>query len=425
MFMSRSSLIAGCSLILFLTGCGGGSSATDGGQAIAPSTDTSTTGTDPAASGESLSQLEQLGQLIFNDRNLSEPRGTACVSCHQAATGFANGNGATNGTARGSLGLMGIRNSMTNAYNGLIPAFGFETEDGVTEAVGGHFWDGRADTMALQATLPFLNKIEMNNADASAVMTKIEASSYAQQFRNAFGAGVFADSDAALQKVGVAIEAFERSAPLQAFTSKFDAFVRGQATLNASEQRGMALFTDPNKANCAGCHLMDATSGNPEDSPFSEFSFYATGVPRNAAIEENKNPNFFDLGLCGPERTKPVLPAGLPAGLSIENFCGQFRMPTLRNAAQRQAFMHNGVFTNLRDVVRFYSIRISNPDAVYGNSGVPNDLPAAYLGNIEKIKAPFNRSRADGPVLNEQEIDDIVSFLGTLSDGYRPTRLPR
>ena len=92
-------------------------------------------------------------------------------------------------------------------------------------------------------------------------------------------------------------------------------------------------------------------------------------------------------------------------------------MPTLRNVAERPAFMHNGFFKNLPDVLRFYSTRNSNPQFWYGQS-VSNDLPAQYLGNIETVKAPFNRP-ANGPAaLTEQEIADIVAFLHTLSDGF-------
>ena len=86
-------------------------------------------------------------------------------------------------------------------------------------------------------------------------------------------------------------------------------------------------------------------------------------------------------------------------------------MPTLRNVAERPAFMHNGFFRDLRDVVRFYSNRTI--------TSTSNDLPAKYQANIEKVKAPFNRVATDGPALTEPEVNDIVAFLRTLSDGYR------
>ena len=359
--------------------------------------------------------LAQLGQQIFLDANLSEPRGTPCAACHQANQGFAGNHGSGIGVAQGSKpGSIGLRNAMTNSYSGLVPTFRFITTDGVTEASGGHFWDGRADTLALQALGPLLNPLEMNNPDRKSVVDKIARSSYANLFKQEFGADIFSDTDTAFIQIGVAIEAFEQSA-LQPFSSKYDAFVRGLARLSPGEARGMALFADPAKGNCSACHLMNPNSGKPEDSPFSEFTYYATGVPRNSAIPRNADPSFFDLGLCGPERAVPTLPTGVAAGVSIENFCGKFRMPTLRNVAQRPAFMHNGVFKDLREVVRFYATRNSSPQHWYGQA-FSNDLPVRYLANIEVQKAPFNRPAIAGPALTEAEIDDIVAFLHTLSD---------
>ncbi len=361
----------------------------------------------------------QLGQMIFTDANLSEPRGTACAACHRANLGFAGNNGATIGVARGSTpGALGLRNAMTNSYQGFVPAFHFDTVNGVTEAIGGHFWDGRADTLALQALGPLLNPLEMNNPDRKSVVDKIAAAGYAPLFRQEFGADIFSDTNAAFIQIGVAIEAFERAA-LQPFSSKYDAMVRGEVTLTAPEARGMALFMDPNRANCAGCHRMNPASGRPQDSLFSDFAFYATGIPRNTAIPRNADPAFFDLGLCGPERTAPTLPATATPGLTIDDFCGKFRMPTLRNVAERPAFMHNGFFKDLREVMAFYATRNSDPQRWYGPSGVANDLPARYLGNIEAAKAPFNRRPGQGPAFSAAEGDDLVAFLRTLSDGFR------
>lgn len=352
-----------------------------------------------------------LGQLIFNDTNLSEPRGTACVACHQPAQGFAGIHGSAIGVALGSMpGALGLRNAMTNSYMGTIPAFSFVTANGETEAVGGHFWDGRADTLALQALGPLLNPLEMNNPSRKAVVDKIAASGYAALFRQEFGASIFSDTDAAFTQIGVAIEAFERGT-LQPFSSKFDAVVRSQAAFAPAEVRGMALFQNAAKGNCASCHLMNATSGRPEDSLFSEFTYYAIGVPRNVAIPRNADTAFFDLGLCGPERTAPVLPVDVAPGVTIDQFCGKFRMPSLRNVAQRPAFMHNGFFKDLREVVRFYAGR--------NTATVSNDLPSQYQANIERIKPPFSRAPGTGPALSEGEINDIVAFLRTLSDGFQ------
>lgn len=143
-------------------------------------------------------------------------------------------------------------------------------------------------------------------------------------------------------------------------------------------------------------------------------------MPRNPASPANANPAFFDLGLCGPDRTVPALPTDATAGVTAATHCGKFRMPTLRNVAERPAYMHNGVFRTLTEVVQFYATRQSNPRRWYGPSGVPNDLPTAYLGNLETTKAPFNRVAADGPLLTDGEVADLVAFLHTLSDGFVP-----
>lgn len=374
----------------------------------------------PQAVGVPAAQLIQLGRAIFADRNLSEPAGTACSACHQPNRGFGGNNASGIGVAQGSRpGVFGHRNSLTNSYQGQVPPFGFVTRNGRTEPRGGHFWDGRVDAVAVQAVQPLLNPLEMNNPSKQAVVNKIANAAYAGLFRQAFGANVFADTETAFSQIGVALEAFERGA-LQPYNSKYDAMVRGQATLTAAESHGLALFQDRSRANCVACHVMNPASGRPEDSPFTDHSYVATGVPRNLASPANADPAFFDLGLCGPDRSPPALPANAVGGVTQASLCGKFRVPTLRNVAERPVYMHNGVFHDLSEVVRFYATRNSNPRRWYGPTGVPNDLPAAYLGNLEVGRPPFNRRLADGPVLNESEVADLVAFLRTLSDGFTP-----
>ena len=365
----------------------------------------------------SLTRLENLGSQIFKDKALSEPRGTSCNDCHQATSGFAGNNGSRIGVAQGSTPQsIGGRNAMSNAYTAFIPKFQFRVTGGDVDPVGGFFWDGRADTAELQALGPLLNALEMNNKDAASVVRKIAASPYAQLFKDEFGSQIFNNPTVAFQKIGVAIAAFERTSALQPFSSKYDQFIQGKTKFTPQEANGMKVFMDVNKGNCASCHLMNPNSSKPSDSLFTDFAFYATGIPRNMAIPRNANPSFFDLGLCGPDRTKPALTSNVPANISIEKFCGTFRMTSLRNTAERKAWMHNGFFKDLRDVVSFYATRNSDPKRWYGPKGVANDLPAAYLGNIINDRAPFNRPASAGPALNDREIDDVVAFLKTLSD---------
>jgi len=379
----------------------------------------------PATAPISFTRLENLGSQIFKDKALSEPRGTSCNDCHLASSGFAGNNGSRIGVAQGSTPqAIGGRNAMSNAYTSFTPKFQFRVTAEDVDPVGGFFWDGRSDTAELQALGPLLNKLEMNNKDAASVVRKIAAAPYAQMFKDEFGSQIFNNPTVAFQKIGLAIAAFEKSSALQPFSSKYDQFIQGKAKFTPQESNGMKVFMDVNKGNCASCHLMNPNSSKPSDSLFTDFAFYATGIPRNMAIPRNANPSFFDLGLCGPDRTKPALTSNVPANISIEKFCGTFRMTSLRNTAERKAWMHNGFFKDLRDVVSFYATRNSDPKRWYGPKGTPNDLPAAYVGNIINDRVPFNRPASAGAALTEREIDDVVAFLKTLSDAQAQPQGP-
>jgi cytochrome c peroxidase len=99
--------------------------------------------------------------------------------------------------------------------------------------------------------------------------------------------------------------------------------------------------------------------------------------------------------------------------------------PSLRNVAMRRSFFHNGVFHTLKEAVAFYVQRDTNPEKWYprnhdGTVAKFNDLPAKYRGNVE-MEAPFGRKLGDAPALSDEEIEDVVAFLKTLSDGFRPS----
>ena len=370
-----------------------------------------------AAPAPALTPVQALGEQIFNDKNLSEPRGTACVNCHQASTGFANLNGSRIGVPLGSLPKsFGTRSVMPNSYSSFTPPFGFRVLNGDVDPIGGLFWDGRADTLAQQAQMPFLATNEMNNKDGASVVAKIAAGPYAKIMTDLYGKDIFKNPTLAFTRVGEALAAFESTPRFQSFSSRYDYYIAGRVKLTPAEDNGLKVFMDPDKGNCASCHSMNPKSVKPADNLFTDFAHYATGIPRNKAIPANANPSYFDLGLCGPNRTRPALSANVPASVTIEKFCGTFKMPSLRNVGERQVFMHNGVFSSLRDVVSFYATRDSNPQRWYGPSGVPNDLPLAYQPNIVRDRVPFNRAANAGPALTDKEIDDVVAFLKTLSD---------
>jgi len=245
----------------------------------------------------------------------------------------------------------------------------------------------------------------MNGGDRARVADKLRAAAYADALVAAFGANALATPDEAMHTLGSAVEAFLLSDELSPFSSRYDRFVRGEGALSAEEQRGLALFRDPAKGNCAFCHKLDPGSPNPRRSPLSDFGFEVVGAPRNTALPAGRAP---DLGLC---RARP------PGAHTDEpRFCGAFRTPSLRNVATRSRFLHNGAFARLRDVVAFYATRSIDPARWYP-SGVPyDDLPPEYRENVNEIIAPYDRGPGERPRLDDGEIDAIVAFLGTLTD---------
>ena len=163
-------------------------------------------------------------------------------------------------------------------------------------------------------------------------------------------------------------------------------------------------------ATAPSCHL-SAPGADGSHPLFTDFQFEAIGVPRNQTIPANRDSKFYDMGLCGPIRTNQHDPS----------YCGMFKTPTLRNVATRQVFFHNGRFHTLKEALRFYVERDTNPGAWYphGGKGKVNafdDLPAALRPNVDKISLPFSGSKGKRPVWTDGEIDDVIAFLKTLSD---------
>ncbi len=210
-----------------------------------------------------------------------------------------------------------------------------------------------------------------------------------------------------MKGLGEAVEAFLRSPEMSPFSSKYDDYVRGRGELSPLEARGLELFKDPSKGACSACHKMADRSPNPERSLFTDYSFDSVAVPRNPAVPATHDPTYFDLGLCEREPGYRE---------QAEQFCGSFRTPSLRNVATRSAFMHNGAFSKLRDVVSFYATRATNPKRWYKSGVVFDDIPKQYREYVNVIKAPYNRREGDTPPLDESDIDAIVAFLGALTD---------
>lgn len=281
---------------------------------------------------------------------------------------------------------------------------------------GGLTWDGRVDHGADQARIPLFSTFEIGSTPAK-VTAAVKASAYADDFKKTFGADVFDHDDKVFASVLESLETFEQSPQkFYPYTSKFDAWLAGRAKLNDAELRGLQLFNDEKKGNCAACHIsFPAKDGSPPQ--FSDFGLIAIGVPRNRDLPINRDPKFHDLGTCGPERTDLK---------GRDEFCGIFHTPSLRNVATRQTFFHNGIYHKLEDVVRFYAQRDTNPEKFYpvSKKGVVqkfDDLPKQYWNNIN-TEPPFDRKKGDKPALDDAEIKDVVTFLHTLTDGYDPAK---
>lgn len=390
---------------------------------VPPTLDAKPLATDEAG----LSGVELLGKRVFEDARLSEPPGLSCASCHDARTAFQGNNGSpVAALAQGSRqGVLGARNTPSLSYVSFSPPFGFtekkDEETGKVELVpvGGQFLDGRADDLVAQVEGPLLNPREMNNPSRAAVVAKVEAGDYTELARRVYGGDVFADKNAAFDKLARAVAAFESTSRFHPFASKFDAFLQGREKLTKQEARGFELFKDKKKGNCIACHVGKEDSNKPEDWLFTDFSYDALGGPRNVDIPDNKDASYADLGLCKREGLEKIA----PKSVEIDGLCGQFKAPTLRNIAVTGPYLHNGEFSRLRDVVAFYATRDTNPERWYpkreGKTAKYDDLPKQFHDNVNTKEVPYDRKPGQKPRLNDEEIDAIVAFLQTLTD--RPT----
>lgn len=356
------------------------------------------------------SAMSQLGERIFNDRNLSGSGRMSCATCHDPITFHGPSNTSPVQVGGQFQTEFGQRAAPSLRYLERQPSF-----DAVHPR-GGLMADGRADTLAQQALLPWFSAIELDNGDPATLARKLRAAPYLAQFGAVFGSS--ADDATTVAQMAQALQAFMREDPrFHPYDSKFDQVAAGREHFSAAEQRGLAVFDDPARGNCAACHPSTTADGSPP--LFTNFGYAATAVPRNAAIPHNNDPAYVDLGLCGPLR------ADLPQGA----LCGLFRTPTLRNTAQRPVFFHNGVMASLQDVVAFYNTRDTQPERWYPSVGGVvqrfDDLPVRYRGNVT-LQVPLDgRAAGAAPAMTPAEEADLVCFLRTLSDGHVADTLPR
>jgi cytochrome c peroxidase len=368
-----------------------------------------------------ISDLAALGRQIFFDPSLSASGRVSCATCHDPSHAYGPPNGLAVQLGGPGMDRQGVRSvpslrytlNRTPFYNQNYVADTIERlREGVEPPTGGHGWDGRFNTLRDQAAFPLLAPNEMANASPEDVVAKLQRASYAEEFRKLFGEQIFDDPAKAYTQFLAVLERFELEDPsFDPYNSKYDDYLDAKTQLSQQERRGLALFDDPKRGNCASCHL-DRKGADGSHPLFTDYEFEALGVPRNPEIQANAATGYYDMGLCGPLRTDH---AEQPSN------CGLFKTPTLRNVAARAVFFHNGRFHTLREALRFYVRRDTDPRLWYPSSpaGAVNkfdDLPVSLRGNIDVIDEPLTRKEGASPAWSDAEIDDVIAFLRTLTD---------
>lgn len=396
------------------------------------------------ANGGNLSSLAAVGRQIFFDNKLSNPVGSqACASCHLPNVGFAgigDGPGFIQGIGQGAVvGAFGGRKPPSAAYATFAPQMTMaipppdpaDPVPPVPEFSGGLFWDGRATGLRLgnpaaeQALGPFLAAAEHNVADKQTILNTIKSSSYYSLWLTAYNnepidVSTQASIDANYDKVGRAIAAYEATSEVNKFTSKFDAYMKGQTRLTPQEARGLAIFNL--QGECYDCHESVSADGI-TPALFTDFTYHNLGLPKNTATPNKASLLNPDLGLGGELET--VLPNGqfkYPQDWRNQAVAqyGKFKTPTLRNVAgTNRRYMHNGIFNSLEAVVHFYNTR-DVPGAGWTFDGVFKTW--AELGKEVNLNVEIHGAGNLG--LTAAQEADLVAFMKTLSDGWSASTAP-
>jgi cytochrome c peroxidase len=405
----------------------------------------------PAA--PALEPLEQFGKELFFDK-ISEPsRSMACASCHVPRAGWVGAIAGPNlhgAVYRGAQPTrFGNRKPPSSAYASFSPVFHYDAVR--KEFIGGNFWDGRAtgerlgSPTAEQALGPHLNPVEQNMPSKQAVCMHVEAGKYAALYEQAWGTPLDcseAGVDQTYDRFGLALGAYQASTEVSPFSSKYDEYWRvclaaGNAEAACGLADGDKVVLDPMGIlseqefdgliefgeYCSACHVSEKAGPNGVPPLFSDNSFHNIGVPKNP-----DNP-FYRMDEVYLDDGSPINPEGaawIDKGLGdflrrrgesedvAEANDGKFRVPTVRNVDLRpgngfpKAYMHNGVFKSLEEVVHFYNTR---------------DVPGEGWAPPE-VDRNVNRDVLEGVPLGNFELDAeaeaaIVAFMKTLSDGYK------
>ncbi len=385
------------------------------------------------AQDRKLSPIEDLGRQIYFDKSLSDPPGQSCASCHDPAAGWIGEISEINAHAAVYPGAVearsGNRKPPTAAYATFSPVFHYDATDQLF--VGGNFQDGRAtgwllgNPTAEQAQGPFLNPVEQNLKNAERVVELVCQADYGKLFRSIYGQDICNNTINAYNAIAQAIAAFEASAEINAFSSKYDYYLKDSQKypLNKQELLGLQLFNDESKGNCAACHPSQPdTDGSPP--LFTDFTYDNLGTPKNPentwyGMPKEINPDgdkWIDPGLAGFLKTVPRF-----AKYANENR-GKHKVPTLRNVDKRpnpefaKSYGHNGAFKSLKEIVHFYNIRDRLPKCE--NTAKPK--PGENCWPAPEVAENVNKDELGDLGLTEEEEWALVAFMKTLSDDWTP-----
>ncbi len=316
----------------------------------------------PARDGYTAQQID-LGRLLFFEPALSADGRSSCAHCHHPDHGWSDGLGRSRG--RGATGAGPERAGGVELPRGAPTLWNV----GFLPRL---FWDGRARTLEQQATGPLFAPDEMAATPAGLEAVLNGNAIWRRLFGEAFG--LAADARITTGLVLEALVAFQGT--LVSFDSRYDRYMAGHdAAFDAREHRGYELFHSF-RTRCAHCHAPPL---------FTDGEVVAIGVPEPPG-------KAFDPGA-----------AGVSGDSTLH---GAFRTPTVRNVLRTSPYMHSGAHVSLADAVRFYS----EPP---GSKIPPGEHVLLHWLMIE-----------GAPTLSDTEIDDLVAFMGALTDETSMPRIP-
>jgi cytochrome c peroxidase len=425
---------------------------------------------------DQMHQIQTLGKLELFDASLSVHKQEACSFCHMPEVGYTGRSSVLNMTTVAYPGSVRTRFSdrkpMSYTYATLAPVLHYNATQ--KDFYGGNFWDMRATGWKLQSPAaeqaqgPPTNPVEMGLPDSACVAYRLATGRYLSLFQQVWGNAITLigwpanaekvcttpagaggvgpqlslsaedrdRSNTIYDQFALSIAAYEASPEVNAFSSKFDAYLANQATLSPQEAHGYELFNTTGKCNT--CHLSGMGSGASGGTSaaatdlaplFTDFTSANLGVPKNTAIPYlyESTPDRYGfvanpMGLAyvdqgvGAFLGGPSVPDKSWASLAPD-FIGHMQTASLRNVDQRpyagfvKAYMHNGYMKSLKEVVHFYNTR----DTL---CPTPND-PGAGKTCWPAPEVSANEDQTIGDLgLSSSDEDDIVAFLKTLTDGY-------